>query len=137
MSNALTRPLAYAVLTPQGEVAWVTRDAAAAQAHEGEGWTVRPLYAHPPAAPVPPVVAGRWLVFNVGCIECGVSSNVVGLYDSEEEANRVASVLNKKHGWREGGQNDYEVFDLHAPTAAEYQRIITAALRPETRGSDA
>ena len=46
-----------------------------------------------------------WLVFNVGCIECGVSSNVVAVYPTEQEANAVAEKLNEVHAWREGGQN--------------------------------
>jgi hypothetical protein len=53
-----------------------------------------------------------WLVVNIGCIECGVSSNVVGLFDNEGEADRIAGLLNTKHNWREGGQNSYEVFPL-------------------------
>lgn len=41
-----------------------------------------------------------WLVFNVGCIECGVSSNVVAVYPTEHEANAVAEKLNEVHAWR-------------------------------------
>ena len=63
-----------------------------------------------------------WLVFNIGCIECGVSSNVVGVYTTEEEAMRVANACDNSGelSWREGGQNSYEVFDLSAPQAREY-----------------
>lgn len=53
-----------------------------------------------------------WLVFDVGCIECGVSSNVVAIYPTEQEANAVAEKLNNTYEWREGGQNSYEVFKL-------------------------
>lgn len=63
-----------------------------------------------------------WLVFNIGCIECGVSSNVVGIYATKEDAEQVARTCEKsrKLSWREGGQNSYEVFDLSAPQAQEY-----------------
>lgn len=54
-----------------------------------------------------------WLVFNVGCIECGVSSNVVGVFVHRGEADEIAKTLNEKHAWREGGQNSYEVFELN------------------------
>ena len=53
-----------------------------------------------------------YLVFNVGCIECGVSSNVVGVFKTEDEALAIASRLAKTHGWREGGQNSFEVYKL-------------------------
>lgn len=53
-----------------------------------------------------------YLLFNIGCIECGVSSNVVGVYESKEDAERFAETLRDTHGWREGGQNQFEVFEL-------------------------
>lgn len=68
-----------------------------------------------------------WLVFNIGCIECGVSSNVVGTYASEEEARHVAAICDAALDWRGGGQNAFEVFDLSAPQAAEYAEAIAKA----------
>ena len=65
-----------------------------------------------------------WMVFNVGCIECGVSSNVVGLYATEEEAKQIAQACEDQLHWREGGQNAFEVFDLRAPQAQEYTDVI-------------
>lgn len=67
-----------------------------------------------------------WLVFNVGCIECGVSSNVVAVYPHKHEADKVAEKLNNEHSWREGGQNSYEVFELGAAyeVSEEYREII-------------
>lgn len=67
-----------------------------------------------------------WLVFNVGCIECGVSSNVVAVYPTEQEANAVAEKLNEVHSWREGGQNSYEVFELNKAyeVTDEYKEIF-------------
>ena len=68
-----------------------------------------------------------WLVFNVGCIECGVSSNVVAVYPTEQEANAVAEKLNEVHSWREGGQNSYEVFELNKAyeVSDEYKEILS------------
>lgn len=54
----------------------------------------------------------RWLLMNIGCIECGVSSNVVGVYEEETKAQDAADILNENGSWREGGQNNYEVFEL-------------------------
>ena len=54
----------------------------------------------------------KCMVFNIGCIECGVSSGVVAIYGDESVANGLAHKLNGVAGWREGGQNSYEVFEL-------------------------
>lgn len=65
-----------------------------------------------------------WMVFNVGCLECGVSSNVVGFYATKEEADRVAQACDIELNWRQGGQNSFEVFDLRAPQDQEYTDAI-------------
>lgn len=66
----------------------------------------------------------RYMVFNIGCIECGVSSGIVGFYESVEEANAVAKKLDDVMDWREGGQNSYEVFDTHGPFDPAYMEAI-------------
>lgn len=68
----------------------------------------------------------KWMVFNIGCIECGVPSNVVGLYETQIEADAVADLLGDKLSWRYGGQNSFEVFDLSAPQDAEYTDVLAA-----------
>lgn len=65
-----------------------------------------------------------FIVVNIGCIECGVSSNIVGIYPSKDEACQVADKLDKALSWREGGQNSFEVFDLDAPQANEYAEAL-------------
>lgn len=70
---------------------------------------------------------GRWLVVNIGCIECGVSTALVGRFDSKELAQAVANECAREHGWREGGQNDFQVFDLDAPCNSEYAEAIARA----------
>lgn len=54
----------------------------------------------------------KYIVVNIGCIECGVSSNIVGVFDDDIKANEIAAKLNDTHSWREGGQNSYEVFPM-------------------------
>lgn len=54
----------------------------------------------------------KWVVVNIGCIECGVSSNIVGVFKSQKQAEGLASELQKSHNWREGGQNSFKVFLL-------------------------
>lgn len=70
---------------------------------------------------------GPWLVFNIGCIECGVSSDVVGVYQTQDEAERVVKICADILIWRQGGQNDFIVFDLSAPQADEYRAAIAKA----------
>lgn len=66
----------------------------------------------------------RYLVFNIGCIECGVSSNVVGTYPTLKEANKVCGKVDEELGWREGGQNAFEVFDLLAEQHEDYKGVL-------------
>jgi hypothetical protein len=76
------------------------------------------------AARETPRPAGRYIVVNIGCLECGVSSDLVGGYADEAEAQRVADILDDKLNWREGGQNSFQVFDLSAPMADEYRDAL-------------
>lgn len=61
------------------------------------------------------MTAPRYLLFNIGCIECGVTSDVVGVFESRELAEGYAQTLCRHADWRRGGQNDYEVFELPEP----------------------
>ncbi len=54
----------------------------------------------------------RWLAFDVGCIECGEESNVIGLFDSEEEAQAACEIAREKQKADWHGQHSFEVFDL-------------------------
>jgi hypothetical protein len=68
-----------------------------------------------------------WLVMNIGCIECGVSSAVVGLFKTKEDAEVVAESCKEKYSWREGGQNEFEVFKLprEGKVAKEYDLKVS------------
>ena len=56
----------------------------------------------------------RYIVVNVGCIECGVSSNIVGVYSDKEKAEEIENKLNESEGasWRNSGQNSYKAFEM-------------------------
>jgi hypothetical protein len=67
----------------------------------------------------PEIAVARFMVFDIGCIECGEESRVVGFYPTEEEARAAAETyVNPPEGgssWgREGwiGLHHVEVFDL-------------------------
>ena len=53
-----------------------------------------------------------YIVVNIGCIECGVTSNIVGVFTSEQVADALANDLYEKFYWREGGQNSFQVFPM-------------------------
>lgn len=57
-----------------------------------------------------------WVVIDVGCHECGVGSEPVGIYSTEAkaEAARVAREA-ETQGWRDGGQTICDVFEMESP----------------------
>ena len=64
-----------------------------------------------------------YLVMNIGCIECSVSSKIVGLFADKARADAVAEACNEKHPWRENGQNNYEVFALPEPERVDAEYV--------------
>jgi hypothetical protein len=59
----------------------------------------------------------RWLAFDIGCIECGEGSAVIGTYATQEAAQQAADTAEEqqKQDWR--GQHRFEVYDLEASNA--------------------
>lgn len=76
-------------------------------------------------------VVGRYMVFNVGCIECGVSSNIVGFYNTLAEAEKIVNICQETLSWRQGGQNSFEVFDVASEQPEEYTTAITSVKEKE------
>lgn len=66
-----------------------------------------------------------WIVINIGCIECGVSSNIVGVFDDIEDAENVAEACTERYDWREGGQNSFEIFELPAPGIVDKEYVLS------------
>lgn len=66
-----------------------------------------------------------YLVMNIGCIECAVPSNIVGLFADQARAEAVAKACGDKHSKRGGGHNEYEVFELPEPECVddEYEGV--------------
>ena len=52
----------------------------------------------------------KWIVVNVGCMECGVTTQIVGVFTKKEIAEKWANKLNLTHGWRQHGENVFEIF---------------------------
>lgn len=70
-------------------------------------------------------------MINIGCIECGVSSNIVGVFADKKRADDIATACSKNYSWREGGQNNFEVFELPEPEIInpEYERLTKYTLK--------
>lgn len=49
---------------------------------------------------------------NIGCIECGVKSDVVGVFTDEKIAEDIAARCAEKYSWRQHGRNEFEIFEL-------------------------
>lgn len=56
-----------------------------------------------------------FLAFDIGCIECGEPSNVIGLYPTQEDAEAAITAYTDSTCWgKEGrsGQHLEEVFEI-------------------------
>lgn len=55
-----------------------------------------------------------YVAVDIGCIECGEMSNVLGVFDSKDRAEQVA----EEHSFRQSehwqGQHSFEVFEVPA-----------------------
>jgi len=69
----------------------------------------------------------KYIVVDIGCLECGVSSDIVGVFDDKEKANKIVTEFNKIFGWREGGQHEFEVFRMPKLNVvnAKYLDVVT------------
>lgn len=72
-----------------------------------------------------------YIVVNIGCIECEVSSNIVGVFDSKEEADKVANDAREAYSRREGGQNSFEVFPMPSINVIDSEYSAIAAAKGE------
>jgi hypothetical protein len=68
-----------------------------------------------------------WLVMDIGCIECGVSSKIVGVFADKAKADEIAAACCKTHYWRDGGQNAFEVFEIPAPEVMDAEYLTSEA----------
>lgn len=54
----------------------------------------------------------KYIVVNIGCIECDVSTNIVGVFDNKEKAESIVAQCDEKYSWREGGENIFKIFEM-------------------------
>lgn len=65
---------------------------------------------------VDPVSAKRFLAFDIGCIECGESSRVIGVYFTEAEAQAACTAAEDEQSKDWSGQHSMEVFEVEVPS---------------------
>lgn len=57
-----------------------------------------------------------WVVIDVGCHECGVDSEPVGIYATADEAKTASDARDAETGqWRDGGRTYCQTFEMVAP----------------------
>ena len=57
-----------------------------------------------------------FVLIDIGCHECGVSSEYVKSFNSKSEAKEARQKLSNRSGdWRDGGQSIPEVFEVELP----------------------
>ena len=57
-------------------------------------------------------IAGLWLAFDIGCIECGEDSAVIGVFSTKEFAEAACKVAEEEQAKNWHGQHSMEVFQL-------------------------
>ena len=56
-----------------------------------------------------------FLLMDIGCIECGSGSGIVGVFSGAEMAGDIARKLDQSHEFHDGGQHRFNVYEI--PTA--------------------
>jgi hypothetical protein len=54
----------------------------------------------------------KYLAFDIGCIECGEQSAIIGVYDTEGAAKAACEIAAAKQADDWHGQHSMEVFEL-------------------------
>lgn len=67
-----------------------------------------------------PNLAGRWLAFDIGCLECEEDSGVVGIFETKEEAEAACRRAKERQHGQVGGQHSVQVFDLHPDARSRF-----------------
>jgi len=55
----------------------------------------------------------KYLAFDIGCLECGESSDVVGIFETRKEAEAAAEKAHEEQKKNWTGQHSFEVFEIN------------------------
>jgi hypothetical protein len=54
----------------------------------------------------------KYIVVDIGCLECGVSSGLVGIFTDKIKAESIAHRLDSSNAcWIDGGQHSFQMFE--------------------------
>lgn len=70
------------------------------------------------------------LVMEIGCIECGLSSCVVGLFEDRAQAEKEVAVCEKDFHWRFGGENHFSIFAIDSDRDLNRNFLTSPGDRP-------
>jgi hypothetical protein len=56
-----------------------------------------------------------YIVVDIGCIECGVASGVVGVFSDKARAEQIAIECSRHYDFAGGGQHHFNVFEVPEP----------------------
>jgi hypothetical protein len=77
-----------------------------------------------------------YIVVNIGCIECCVSSDIVGIFRDKARAEAIAKECRDKLPWREWGQNEYGVFQFDLQRDLDVNLYERQLQHPQQRPQD-
>ena len=63
----------------------------------------------------------QYILVDIGCIECGMETNIVGIFTNKKFAERLAENLDKELDFHGGGQHSFEVFEK--PTINKFNYV--------------
>lgn len=55
-----------------------------------------------------------FLVLDIGCIECGLPRDIVGVFDDQARAEAIAASCTQNHARLDGGHHRFQVIPLPA-----------------------
>lgn len=56
-----------------------------------------------------------WILMDIGCLECEVETQVVGVFSDKGAAEAIRRRLCATHSWRDGGQHQFQIFQMPPP----------------------
>ena len=74
----------------------------------------------------------HFILMKIGCIECGNSSGIVGVYTNKKLALAVMNECNLKYYWYGGGDNEYQIFSFNV-NGDNLNKNFMEGFKPETR----
>jgi len=73
----------------------------------------------------------EYVLVNIGCLECGVGTEIVGRFSDKGVADEMAKELGVKFRWRQSGENCFEVFELAPINEVKQEYLSDSEGEPE------